>query len=392
MQASFRLGRVAGIEVGANWSWLLVVALVVWVLASGVFPESNPGLSDGSYVAMAAVATVLFFLSLLLHELGHAIRARAEGMELDGITLWVFGGVAKFKGSFPSAGAEFRIAIAGPLVSLAIGLSFVAAAMAFSLPDAVDAVVFWVGQINLFLLVFNMLPALPLDGGRVLRSALWARRGDFSAATRTASGLGRVFGQLLVAWGLLIAILGGAIGGLWLAFIGWFLLMAAEGEAAAAGVRSALAGMRVGDVMVRDPVTVGPDLTLRAFMDDVFLSHRHTTYPVVDDRHTIGLVSFRRVADVPRGEWDTRRVRDCMVPVADALVLREDADLADAVTELASTEPRRALVCVEGRLRGLVSVTDTARVLQAFGGGTDPPSALSSRRRPLAQRGAGGSR
>jgi Zn-dependent protease len=178
--SSFRLGRLAGIEIGANWSWLLVVALIVWSLAAGVFPTSNPGLSDGAYIAMAAVAALLFFASLTLHELGHAIQSRRDGIAIDGIPLWVFGGVARFRGEMPSAGAELRVAVAGPVVSLALGVAFLAAALALPLPAAVDGVVF------LFLLAFNLLPALPLDGGRVLRAALWARRGDFTQATRTA--------------------------------------------------------------------------------------------------------------------------------------------------------------------------------------------------------------
>jgi Zn-dependent protease/CBS domain-containing protein len=366
MQSTFRFGRIAGIEVGANWSWLIVVALIVWVLAAGVFPEAAPGLADQAYVAMAAVAALVFFASLLLHELGHAVQAQREGMELDGITLWVFGGVAKFKGMFPSAGAELRIAVAGPLVSLALGAAFLAVALVTSLPEGVEAVLFWLGYINLILLAFNLLPALPLDGGRVLRAILWARKEDFGAATGTAASLGRLFGQILIAWGLVVVIFGGAIGGIWMAFIGWFLLMAADAEAEAAETRSALGGLRVRDVMVSDPVTVGPDLALREFMDDVFLAHRHTTYPVTDDGRVLGLISFRRVARIPRDEWSRRRVRDCMLPLAEAMVVDEDADLGTVINELAQTEPRRALVCKGDRLLGLVSITDTARVVEAL--------------------------
>jgi Zn-dependent protease len=366
LQTSIRFGRIAGIEVGANWSWLIVVVLIAWVLAAGVFPESNPGLSDGAYVAMAAVAAVLFFSSLLLHELGHAIQAKREGMEIDTITLWIFGGVARFKGMFPSAGAELRIALAGPVVSLVLGVAFLGLASVLSLPAAVDGVVFWLGYINLILLAFNMLPALPLDGGRVLQAGLWARKRDFGAATRTAAGLGRLFGQALIAWGLLVAILGGAIGGLWLAFIGWFLLMAADAEASMAEARDVFEDIRVRDVMASDPVTTHPDLTLREFMDDVFLMHRHTSYPVTDDGHTLGLISFRRVAAIPREEWERRHVRDCMFPLADTLVVSEDAEVNEILAELTSEEPRRALVCDGGRLLGLVSITDTARVLEAL--------------------------
>src|SRR5919109_4174491 len=230
MRDSITLGRIAGVRFGVNWSWLVVFALIVWTWATGVFPDTNPGLSDATYVAMAIVAAVVFFASLVAHELGHALVARREGMEIEGITLWLFGGVARFKGMFPSAGAEFRIAIAGPLVSLAIGGGFALIAWGLGLPAARDGVVFWLGYINLSLLVFNLLPALPLDGGRVLRAALWSARDDFAWATRIAAGVGRGFGYLFIAGGIALLIFQGAYSGAWLAFLGWFLLMAAGAE------------------------------------------------------------------------------------------------------------------------------------------------------------------
>jgi Zn-dependent protease len=368
MQPSVSLGRIAGVKVGINWSWLIVVALVVWSLAEGVFPETNPGLSDGTYIAMAAVAAVAFFLSLFLHEMGHAQQARREGMEIEGITLWVFGGVAQFRGMFPSAGAEFRIAIAGPLVSLAIGAVCLAVALAVPLPDAVDGVVFWLGYINLFLLAFNMLPALPLDGGRVLRSLLWARKGDFTSATQTAAALGRAFGQVMIGGGVFLVIFVGAIGGVWLAFIGWFLLMAAEQEGSLAEVRVALEGLRVRDVMVTHPVCVDADLPVDRFIDEVFFRHRHTAYPVTEDGEWVGIVSFRHAAEGPREEWARVRVRDRMIPRADALGLDADADLSEALPELAQTSIRRALVFEHGRPAGLLSMTDAMRVLELRGG------------------------
>src|SRR5215208_6980158 len=186
MRDSVTVGRIAGIQVGVNWSWLVVFALIVWTLYAGIFPETNPGLDRGAYAAMAIVAAGVFFASLLAHELGHAFVARREGMEIDGITLWLFGGVAKFRGTFPSAGAEFRIAIAGPLVSLAIGVLFSLLAWGIDVSEPVDAVAAWLGYINLVLLVFNLIPALPLDGGRVFRSILWYIRGDFAWATRVS--------------------------------------------------------------------------------------------------------------------------------------------------------------------------------------------------------------
>jgi Zn-dependent protease/CBS domain-containing protein len=360
---SVGLGRIAGIRIGVNWSWLVVFALIVWSLAVGVFPSQNPGLSDGAYIAMAVAAALAFFASLLLHELGHARQARREGMEIEGITLWLFGGVAQFKGAFPSAGAEFRIAIAGPLVSLGLGVVFVLLAALAGLPDAVDGVVAWLGYINLSLLVFNLLPALPLDGGRVLRSALWHFRGDLAWATRVAADVGRAFGFLFIATGIALLIFQGSFSGAWLAFIGWFLLQAASAEARYIATRQALEGLRVRDLMVRDPATVEADLTLGQFMDHIAWSERHTTYPVLEHGRPVGLLAFRSVAAVPRGEWDSRLVRDSMIPRERVPLLDEDEPAIDALAELSASDVNRALVVENGHLAGLLSITDLARAL-----------------------------
>jgi Zn-dependent protease/CBS domain-containing protein len=361
---SIDLGRIAGIRIGINWSWLVVFALIVWSLAVGVFPSQNPGLSDGEYIAMALVAALVFFASLLLHELGHARQARREGMEIEGITLWLFGGVAQFKGAFPSAGAEFRVAIAGPLVSLVLGVLFVLVAVFAGLPNAVDGVVAWLGYINLTLLVFNLLPALPLDGGRVLRSTLWYFKGDLGSATRVAADVGRAFGFLFIATGIALLIFQGSFSGAWLAFIGWFLLQAATAEARYVATRQALDGLRVRDLMVRDPATVEADLTLGQFMDDVARSHRYTTYPVLEDGRPVGLLAFRSVAAVPRDEWDTRRVRDSMIPREKVPLLEEDEPAIDALAELSTSDVNRGLVVDNGHLAGFLSITDLARALE----------------------------
>jgi Zn-dependent protease/CBS domain-containing protein len=364
---SFELGRIAGIRIGINWSWLVVFALIVWSLDTTVFPSRTPGLSDGTYLAMALAAAVVFFASLLAHELGHAVRARREGMEIDGITLWLFGGVARFKGMFPSAGAEFRIAVAGPLVSLALGIAFVLVAAFAGLPDEADGVAAWLGYINLLLLAFNMLPALPLDGGRVLRSALWAVRGDFGAATRVAAGVGRGFGYAFIAGGIGLAVFMDTVSGIWLAFIGWFLLVAAGSEARYLAVRDAFGGLRVRDLMVREPATVDAGLSLGQFMDEVVWNQRHTTYPVVDDGIAVGLLPFHRVAEVPRSEWDQRAVRDCMLPRSEVPVLAEEDRLVDALAELSDGVGRGLVLDAENRLLGFISVTDLMRALELGG-------------------------
>ena len=367
MTSSIPLGRILGIRIGINWSWLVVFALIAWTLASGIFPQTNPGLSHASYVWMAIVASILFFVSLLLHELGHAVQARRDGMEIDGITLWLFGGVARFKGMFPSAGAEFRIAIAGPLVSLALGLLFALGAWAISTRQSIDGVAAWLGYINLMLLAFNLLPALPLDGGRVLRSILWHVRGDFRWATRVAASIGRGFAYLFIAGGVFLFIFQGSFSGAWLAFIGWFLYQAASAEVRYLLVHDALGGLRVADVMVRDPVTVGPHMTVGRFMDEVAWSRRYTTYPVVEDGRAVGLLAFRCLAAVPRADWDTQSVGGCMIPRERVPVLRATQSAVDALTALGDSDVGRGLVLDGDRLVGLVSISDLLRALEVGG-------------------------
>jgi CBS domain-containing protein len=258
------------------------------------------------------------------------------------------------------------MAVAGPIVSLALGLGFLAVALALPLPAAVDGVAFWIGQINLYLLFFNLLPALPLDGGRVLRAALWARRRDFVAATRTAGALGRGFGQVLIAAGLLLVIFVGAFGGFWLAFIGWFLLAAAEAEIQAAATRDALAGLTVTDLMIRDPITIDAHATVQQLMDDVFYPTRHTAFPVTAHDEPVGLVSFRQALALERNRWPRTPVEQIMVPASDAR-LDADTPLSEALPRITGSRLRRLLVCRDRHLEGLLSLTDVVRILEARG-------------------------
>jgi Zn-dependent protease/CBS domain-containing protein len=365
LRPSITLGRIGGVAVGVNWTWLIVFGVSVWSLAAEVFPATNPGLGAGVYVAMAATASLLFFTSILLHELGHATQAKREGMQIEGITLWVFGGVARFSGMFPSAGAEFRIAIAGPLVTTAISALLLPAAVLLALPSAIDGVIAWLGRINLFLLAFNMLPAFPLDGGRVLRSALWRWKDDFAWATHAAGRIGRGFGQFLIAFGVGTTLLLAAPGGVWLALIGWFLVMAARAETQMVAMREAFADLRVRDIMVREPLILPADSTIRAVVERTFPPRRYTAYPVVDGTGlAAGLFPFHRVPTVPENRWDELHVRDVMVPIGQAIVLDAQENLGDAVAKLLQTDVGRGLVVSDGRLEGLVSITDARRLLE----------------------------
>jgi Zn-dependent protease/CBS domain-containing protein len=375
MNGNLSIGRYGGVEVRLNWSLLAVVALIVWSLTDGVFPSQNPGLSHNTYLGMAVVASLLFLASIVLHELGHSWVALREGIEVDSITLWLFGGVSQLKGRFTSPGAEFRVAVSGPLVSIVLGVLFVLIALAGA-PSAVDGVAAWLGYINLILAAFNLLPASPLDGGRVLHSILWRAKGDFAWATRVASEIGQGFGYLFIALGLAMFIFQGSFSGAWLAFIGWFLLQGARAEARYVATEQALGGLRVRDLMVRHPATVDADSTIGRFMDDVAWSHRFTTYPVLDGGKPVGLLAFASVAAVPRSDWDTRRVRDTMVPLDDVPLLTEDELAVDALQELSAPTGNRALVVDDGHLAGLLSITDIARALEV---GRAPAQAPSPR-------------
>lgn len=356
------LGRIGGVEIGINWTWLAIFALIVWSLAGVQFPRDAPGRSSLVYGAMGAVAAVAFFGSLILHELGHAFQARREGVQIDGITLWLFGGVAKLAGQIPSAGAEFRIAVAGPLVTLVIGASCILAAVAWPQPGAVDSVLAWLGYINMMLLVFNMVPALPLDGGRVLRAALWARCGSLSAATDRAARVSGVLAAMLIGVGIL-ELLAGGLAGLWLALIGWFVLEAGRSERGQVHAVQALGGTRVDGLMTAEPVVLHAAATLAVVAGQLRGTSRHTSYPVVDDGVIVGLFPLRAFVDADPAEWGTRTVEQCMVPAELVRSFAPSMPAIDAADALATDPVGRGLVFEHGRLVGILSLTDVARAL-----------------------------
>jgi Zn-dependent protease len=363
MHPSLTIGRIAGIRISFNWSWLIVFALIVWSLAASVFPAQDPGLSTATYTIMSVIAALVFFLSILLHEIGHSIVARRNGMEIEGITLWLFGGVSEFREMFRSPGAEFRIGIAGPAVSFFLGAAFIGLAFLTTGSTPVNGTLAWLGYINVLVLVFNLLPALPLDGGRVLRSALWKAKGDFNWATKIAAGFGRAFGYLMIAGGVFAFVSYGAFGGAWLALIGWFLLGAAGNEARFMRARQALEGLRVSDVMTREPVTAPANGTLGEFADSLGRLDRHSTYPVVSNGDVLGLLPFGAISVRPRREWDQRLVRESMLGKEKVPVLDSDDSAVDALSKLMGGEINSGLVVHDSHLVGLLTFSDLARVL-----------------------------
>ncbi|MET8309661.1 MULTISPECIES: site-2 protease family protein [unclassified Micromonospora] len=378
MKASFRLGRIAGVPVGVNWSVLVIFALIAWGLAANQFPRSYPDRSPVAYTLAGLAAAVVFFVGLLAHEVSHAVVAKRNGLTVDGITLWLFGGVAELKGEPRDPGAELRISGIGPLVSLLIGAFFGAIAVVLALAGQgglLLGVMAWLAGINVLLAVFNVLPAAPLDGGRLLRAAVWKATGDRTRASVVAARAGWVLGALLIGLGLWQFLSGVGFGGLWLALIGWFLIGAAGVEERQARAGSALRGIRVGDVMTPQPQTASADMTVADFVDHYLFAYRHSALPLTAEGRPTGLVTLDRVRGVPAD----RRASTTLAEVAcraDQLVLAQPGEqLNDLLPRLSECADGRALVVTDnGQLAGIISPSDISRAVQRGSLRTNQPT------------------
>lgn len=356
----FTLFRLMGFAVRVDASWALLAVLVVWTLARGFFPLSSPGLSVGTYWWMGILGALGLFASIVLHEFAHAYVARRYGIPMKGITLFIFGGVAEMDREPPNPTAELRMAIAGPLTSVAIGVfSYIlyAASAAYS-PTAWASVLWYLAFINILLAVFNMLPAFPLDGGRVLRAFLWGRRNDLRSATRTASKWGSGFGAGLIVLGLLSVLSGNFIGGLWWFLIGMFLRSASQVSYKQVELREALAGEPVSRFVQPAEAVVPPNASLQDLMDFYFYRYYRNVYPVVEADRLVGCVDVRKLKEVPRETWNDRRVTEIAESCGEGNVIRSNADAMDALTRMTRSGRSWLMVADQGRLAGIVSLRD----------------------------------
>ncbi|MEW1775483.1 site-2 protease family protein [Streptomyces sp. NPDC086777] len=368
MDESLSLGRIAGVRVGLHWSVVVIVALITVALARGRFPAAHPGHSPVAYWGLAVLTAVVFLFSLLAHELAHAVVARRNGVEVEGITLWMLGGAARLRGEAPSPAAELRIAGVGPLTSLLAGGVLAGAAVgldALRVSGLVVEAVAWLGAINILLAVFNALPAAPLDGGRLLRAYLWHRTGDRLRATRGASAAGRALGWFMVVTGFADVLFVGSLSGLWPALIGWFLIAAATAESRQAQLRGVLAGVPVRRVMTPSPVTVPATANLSDFLGEgPFGRYRHAAFPVLAaDGSVTGLLTVRRAEAVQPQARAHTTARDAMLPLDDVVTVAPDEPVLDLLPRLQESPVRRALVLDRGRLVGILTVADVTRAL-----------------------------
>lgn len=377
----FRVGRIFGLEISVDLSWLIIVALVVWSFSTAVFPRAVPELSGRAYLVMGVVAGALFFGSLLLHEIAHSLMARAKGVEVEGITLFIFGGVSRMRDEARSARDEFLIAGVGPLASLVIGAVFwalfiVGDALGWGAP-AVE-VARYLSFLNVALAGFNLLPGFPLDGGRLFRALLWWWRDDLEEATRIASVGGQALGVLIATFGLLQLFGGNLIGGLWLGVIGWFLMNAAKMSYRQHVLRAGLEGATARDAMTAELEVVSPSISVGKLVEDHFLRDKHGSYPVVEGDEPVGLVTLEETGEVPRDRWDATRVREVMIPFGEQVSVRPDEELFEVIRKLGESPARRLLVVNEGReLLGIVTARDVTTWLALRSGGKAPtPEAL----------------
>jgi Zn-dependent protease len=388
MGSGLRLGRIAGIDIHADWSLLIVFFLVASSLALGMFPEWHPDWSPGAIWATALGAAVALFASVLVHELSHALAGRARGITVRRITLFVFGGLAQMEQEPSNWRAEFWMAIVGPVTSAVLGvLAFLAVGFSISATEAdfaepaqlfaslgvAGTLLMWLGQVNFVLAAFNLVPAFPLDGGRVLRALVWAVTGDLRRATRWASGAGQAFAWLLIAaggamiLGARVPLLGsGLVGGLWVAFIGWFLNNAAALSYRQLLVRDALRDVPVARLMLAEFATVPPDLTVSELVERHLLRSDQRAFPVVADGRLEGMVCLHEVRKLDRGAWDRTAVRDVMVPADKLAFAAPGDDAGEVLSRLAGRNLNQLPVLENGRVRGLVRREDILKWLALY--------------------------
>ncbi len=353
MASSIRLGRLFGIEIGFNWSLIFIFALIAWTLATQVLPGLTKGQSAIGYWIVGAVGAILFYFCLLAHELAHALVARRNGVKVAGITLWLFGGVSRLEGEPQTARAVLPF------------------------PKLISDLWNWLVFVNVALAVFNLVPAFPLDGGRLLSSFFWWRQGSRQRGVHSAVRIGRIFAYGMIAFGLFELFTGEVLNGIWIAFIGWFLLSAGSSEEAGSAARALLRSVPVSAAMTSPVITVPDWLTVEQFLDSVAPLHRFTTYPVHDPSGKLtGIARLSDLVTMPPSARAGERLKDRARPIAEIPTTRPGEDLGALIERIGTALDQRVLVFDGGQLVGIVSPVDVARVLtvrQSLGGGTTAP-------------------
>jgi Zn-dependent protease/CBS domain-containing protein len=364
MTPSIRLGRIFGIEVGFNWSLIFIFGLIAWTVATAILPVDVPGYAPILYWVAGTAGAILFYVCLLAHELSHSLVARAKGVKVTGITLWLFGGVSRLEGEPSRAQDEALITVVGPLTS------FVVAAIAFGISIALSAnglvsdLLMWLALVNVALGLFNLVPAFPLDGGRLLSSLFWWRSGSRQRGVHVAVRVGRVFAYLMIAGGIVVLFLGAPLNGIWMVILGFFLLSAGASEEAGTTVRALLRSVPVSAAMTSPVVTLPDWVTVEQFLESVAPNHPFTTYPIHDQSGNLtGVVRLSDLVRVGRDARGEMHLVDCARPIADVPTTNPREDLAALIQRIGGGLDQRVLVFDQGKLVGIVSPADVARVM-----------------------------
>lgn len=353
------IGKAFGISLRLHYSWFFIFVLVTWSLAAVYFPSTHPTWSLTLKIGAGVIASFLFFGSVLFHELMHSIVALRQGIQIQAITLFFLGGVSQMTGEPKTAGDEFRMAFAGPFSSLVLGglflgIFYLLRSSTSEVAQFVAAISFYLGLINLLLGVFNLIPAFPLDGGRVLRSLIWWRNKNIQSATKIASNIGRAFGWLFIIGGIGLAFTGNFFNGIWLVLIGWFLETAASASYRQILIQDMLKGHTAAEVMTKDCMTVSPDITVERLINEHILSSGRRCFPVVSSDRTDGLVTLSSVRSVPKDARHTTFVREAMIPLSQMKSVSPNEDLGNILQILSENDINQVPVVWENKIVGIV--------------------------------------
>ena len=369
MRSNIKLGTISGIEIGLHYSWFIIAALIAFSLSEH-FRQVNPSWGPGLIWIAALITAVLFFVTLLLHELAHSLVAQARGLKVRAITLFALGGVSQIQDDATDAKTELLVAIAGPIASLTIGFGCLGIALGLGwqrsteAQTAATAVLVWLGYINIVLAVFNMIPGFPLDGGRVLRAIVWAINKNADRSTRVAARVGQFVAFLFILDGIWKFFSGAGFGGLWIAFIGWFLMDAAKASYAELEIKAALRGVRVSEVMSRDCAIVSPRMSLHEFVNTYLLRAGERCFAVEDQGRFVGLITPRDVGNMPRDRWDNTTVREAMRALQELHIITPETPVLDALKLVTSKDVNQLPVIANGTLQGVVSRSQLLQLLQ----------------------------
>ncbi|MBI3755983.1 MAG: site-2 protease family protein [Deltaproteobacteria bacterium] len=367
MGRGVKLFRILGIQISLDYTWFIVFGLVAWSLAQGYFPITIPGLTTFTYILVGIISAALLFACVLIHELSHSYTSNKLGLDVKEITLFIFGGVAQLTKEPEDPITELKIAVAGPAASVALAATFwLLMHLAAAIPayPVLSAVFGYLAMINMVLVVFNLIPGFPLDGGRILRAIWWKKTGDLQKATQVASQVGKGFAMLLIGFGFLQIFMGNFIGGLWMIFIGMFLQQAAGSSYKQLLVKKTLETIKVSDAMTRNVVTITEDSTLSTVVEKYFFGYHFVGFPVSSNGRITGMLTLNNVRLIPKEQWDTTLVRDVMDNISPDAILHPEDNAMNALSRMISLDIGRLLVMDKGKLVGIITRRDIMKLME----------------------------